>query len=44
MTGMPHLFEPDVDSPQDGIARLYAAQRDAEALPPYAGLNDRISG
>jgi len=41
---MPHLFEPDVDSLQDGVVRLYAAQRDAEALPPYAGLNDRILG
>ncbi|WP_292337852.1 hypothetical protein [Mesorhizobium sp.] len=39
---MPHLFEPQVESLQDGVARLYAARRDAEAPPPYAELNDRV--
>ncbi|MER8765417.1 hypothetical protein [Mesorhizobium sp. M0968] len=39
---MPHLFEPHVESLQDGVARLYAARRHAEALPPYADLNDRV--
>ena len=31
---MPHLFEPSVESRQDGVARLYVTQRDAEAPPP----------
>lgn len=39
---MPHLFEPQVESLQDGVARLYAARREAEALPVYAELNDRV--
>lgn len=39
---MPHLFEPQVESLQDGVARLYCARRDAEAPPPYAKLNDRV--
>ena len=39
---MPHLFEPQVEALQDGVARLYAARRDAEAPPPYAELNDRV--
>lgn len=39
---MPHLFEPQVDSVQDGVARLYGARHDAEALPVYAELNDRV--
>lgn len=39
---MPHLFEPQVESLQDGVARLYGARRDAEAPPPYAKLNDRV--
>lgn len=39
---MPHLFEPEVDSLQDGVARLHAAQRIAEVPPPYAVHNDRV--
>lgn len=39
---MPHLFESQVDSVQDGVARLYAARRGAEALPAYAELNGHI--
>lgn len=39
---MPHLFEPQVESLLDGVARLYGARRDAEAPPPYAKLNDRV--
>lgn len=39
---MPHLFEPQVESLQDGVARLYGSRRDAEAPPPYAKLNDRV--
>jgi|TARA_A100001391_G_scaffold65878_6_gene41525 hypothetical protein len=39
---MPHLFEPQVDSMQDGVARLYAARRGTEVPPPYAKLNDRV--
>jgi hypothetical protein len=36
---MPHLFEPQVRSLQDGLARLYAARSDSEAPPPYAELH-----
>jgi len=39
---MPHLFEPQVESLQDGVSRLYGSRRDAEAPPPYAKLNDRV--
>ncbi len=39
---MPHLFEREVDSLTDGVARLYANQRQAEALPPYAEFNARV--
>ena len=39
---MPHLFEPQVESIQDGVARLYAAGDEGEALPPYADLNVRV--
>ena len=39
---MPHLFEPQVDSLQDGVARLFATQRDADAPPPYAEFNARV--
>lgn len=39
---MPHLFEPRVDSLQDGVARLYATQNAAAAPPPYAEFNARI--
>lgn len=39
---MPYLFEPAVDSLQDGLARLYAGRGDAGAPPPYAELHYRI--
>jgi len=39
---MPHLFEPYVDSLQDGLARLYAARGDAETPPRYAELHHRV--
>lgn len=39
---MPHLFEPQVDSLRDGVARLYAARRNTAAPPPYAELNARV--
>lgn len=39
---MPHLFESQVETLSDGVARLYAAQRVPEAAPPYAELNERI--
>ena len=39
---MPHLFEPQVESVQDGVARLYAARRGIEAQTLYAELNTRI--
>ncbi|MEJ6785604.1 hypothetical protein [Aminobacter sp. Piv2-1] len=39
---MPHLFERQVESLQDGVARFYAARGYAEAPPPYAELNDRV--
>jgi hypothetical protein len=39
---MPHLFERQVESLSDGVARLYATQRAPEAAPPYAELNERI--
>ncbi|WP_245420470.1 hypothetical protein [Mesorhizobium sp. WSM3876] len=38
---MPHLFEPQVESLQDGVARLCGSRGDAGA-PPYAKLNDRV--
>jgi len=41
---MPHLFELQVNSLQDGVARLYAARPDSGPLPHYAQLNARIVG
>lgn len=39
---MPHLFEPQVESIQDGVARLHAGGDRIEALPSYAELNVRV--
>ncbi|MCD1265359.1 hypothetical protein B5M44_25535 [Shinella sumterensis] len=41
---MPHLFEADVDSMEDGVRRLYAAGRRDTAYPSYAELNKRVLG
>lgn len=41
---MPHLFEADVDSMEDGVRRLYAGGRRDPALPSYAEVNKRVLG
>lgn len=39
---MPHLFEADVDSMQDGVRRQYGSSSRNDALPSYAELNRRL--
>jgi hypothetical protein len=41
---MPHLFEADVDSMEDGVRRLYAGGSWDDTLPSYAEFNKRVLG
>ena len=39
---MPYLFKAHCDSMKDGLRRLYLAEGQGSALPPYGELNERI--